>query len=247
MKKTNKKNSKNILIALFAMLAIGLVACDDDNDDGEPDYGDFDCGTSITFTYRGQDVTYGTVLRGGLCWFDRNLGASGVATSANDTQGFGDLFQWGRSDDGHQDRQSNTTDGPVDTDTPGHGDFITAYHHSNWDWRFPHNDNLWQGVGSINNPCPPGWRIPTESELQAEVQSWSSENIDGGFASPLKWSLTGTRNHEGVAFDIGKYGLVWSSTVNGPAVRILIYGDNEAGFHNYTRANGVSVRCVRSN
>ncbi len=36
---------------------------------------------SVTFTYNGTEVTYGTVWRGGLCWLDRNLGASRVATS----------------------------------------------------------------------------------------------------------------------------------------------------------------------
>jgi uncharacterized protein (TIGR02145 family) len=36
--------------------------------------------------------------------------------------------------------------------------------HHPYDWRVPQNDNLWQGVDGTNNPCPEGWRIPTQTE-----------------------------------------------------------------------------------
>ncbi len=81
----------------------------------------FTCGDSITFNYRGGEVIYGTILRSGLCWMDRNLGADPLpfvpaedATGNTDTRLYGDLFQWGRLDDGHQARHSNTITGPVD-------------------------------------------------------------------------------------------------------------------------------------
>ncbi len=75
----------------------------------------FVCGEStVTFTYNGEEVTYGTVWRNGLCWLDRNLGADPMpfvpaddATGNTDTRLYGDLFQWGRGDDGHQDRDSD--------------------------------------------------------------------------------------------------------------------------------------------
>ncbi|MEY4885721.1 MAG: hypothetical protein RL151_1030, partial [Bacteroidota bacterium] len=68
----------------------------------------FQCGAStVTFTYRGATVTYGTVVgANGKCWLDRNLGASRVATTVTDATAYGDLFQWGRLDDGGQDRNS---------------------------------------------------------------------------------------------------------------------------------------------
>lgn len=53
------------------------------------------------------------------CWLDRNLGASRVANSYDDSQAYGYLFQWGRANDGHQIRTSSTIIGPVSTDTPG--------------------------------------------------------------------------------------------------------------------------------
>lgn len=71
------------------------------------------CGEDITFTYRGQEVTHGTVTQTynidgsqvTLCWFARNLGTLRVPEDHGDTEGFGDLFQWGCGADGHQDRE----------------------------------------------------------------------------------------------------------------------------------------------
>ena len=97
-------------------------------------------------------------------WLDRNLGASQVATAYNDTDAYGDLYQWGRGADGHQNR-SSAAPAPSElsgVDDPGHGDFILA-NANLFDWRSPQNDNLWQGVSGTNNPCPSGFRLPTEA------------------------------------------------------------------------------------
>lgn len=93
----------------------------------------------------------------GKIWMDRNLGATHVATSSMDADSYGDLYQWGRDADGHQIRTSGTTDTLSSMDVPGHGDFILAPN-SPVDWRNPQNDNLWQGVNGINNPCPAGYK-----------------------------------------------------------------------------------------
>ncbi|PIP46684.1 MAG: hypothetical protein COX15_00065, partial [Candidatus Colwellbacteria bacterium CG23_combo_of_CG06-09_8_20_14_all_42_19] len=124
----------------------------------------FSCGDSVTFTYKGSSVTYGTVLNAttGKCWMDRNLGASQVATSSTDSAAYGDLFQWGRLDDSHQTRTSATTSNLSSSNNPGHSNFILAPN-SPYNGRSPQNDNLWQGVTGTNNPCPSGWRIPTDT------------------------------------------------------------------------------------
>jgi hypothetical protein len=118
----------------------------------------------------------------GKTWMDRNLGASQVATSSTDANAYGDLYQWGRGSDGHQCRNSPNTSTLSSTDQPGHGSFIF----SPSDWRSPQNGNLWQGLSGINNPCPSGYRLPTEAELNSERLSWISNNAAGAFASPLK-------------------------------------------------------------
>jgi len=62
------------------------------------------------------------------------------------------------------------------------------------DWRNPGNDNLWQGVLGINNPCPDDWRVPTSSEWETEMNSWSPQTAIGAFASPLKLAVAGERS-----------------------------------------------------
>ncbi|MEY3412763.1 MAG: hypothetical protein RIQ70_1452, partial [Bacteroidota bacterium] len=141
------------------------------------------CGSSVFFTYNGASVTYGSVSRayGGVvgtkCWLDRNLGATQVATSSTDHLSYGDFFQWGRGADGHQRiTWTNATTGTAvnsttatlsSSDTPGDALFITNGT-SPFDWRSGQNVNLWQGVSGTNNPCPSGYRLPTETELEAE-------------------------------------------------------------------------------
>jgi len=201
------------------------------------------CGTNISFIYKGQQVTYGTVSRGGRCWMDRNLGASRVPISSTDIQGYGDYFQWGRIDDGHQNKSSAQTSTLSNTDVPGHSNFII-----NWsspaDWRSPKNDNLWQGTNGINNPCPPGWRVPTQAELNSERLSWNSNNAAGAYSSTLKWPVSGYRGENG-GYTNFSFAHVWSSSVSGTRAWFLNIKDNSVVETFWGRASGMSVRCVR--
>ncbi|NCC88394.1 MAG: hypothetical protein EOM05_11140, partial [Clostridia bacterium] len=188
-----------------------------------------------------KDVTSPT----GKIWMDRNLGASQVATSSTDAASYGDLYQWGRATDGHQIRTSEKTATLSTTDTPGHGNFIIK-DGSPWDWRSPQNDNLWQAVSGTNNPCPSGYRLPTEAELLAEKLSWSSNFSAGAFASPLKLPVSGYRAcGDGSLNSVGDNGLYWSSTVDGTNSRYLNFGSGHASMETLNRANGFSVRCLK--
>ena len=177
---------------------------------------------------------------------DRNLGASQAATSSTDANSYGDLYQWGRAADGHQCRNSATTSTLSSTDDPGHGDFITS-NSGNYDWRSPQNDNLWQGVNGTNNPCPSGYRIPTEAELEAERGTWNSEDAAGAFASPLKLPLAGGRNSSGGSlYHVNSKGYYWSSTSNGFPDRLEFHYDSgNAGIGYDSRADASSVRCLK--
>jgi len=204
----------------------------------------FSCGDSITFIYREEVVTYGTVERGGLCWMDRNLGASHVPESFGDPKGFGDLFQWGRGDDGHQDRGSETTDLRSSSETPGHNKFILL-DGSPSNWLETDNPSLWLGVDGTNNPCPPGWRLPSSSEIDSEYRSWSSRGTEGAFLSTLKWPGNGSRlSNTGELDGRGEYGTVWTSDEGDSDIRMAYY---ESGVMrgNAHRASGSGVRCVR--
>ena len=183
----------------------------------------------------------------GRVWMDRNLGARRAATSSTDSQAYGDLYQWGRAADGHQLRNSPTTSILSNSDQPGHGSFILAPD-SPFDWRSPQNNNLWQGVNGINNPCPAGYRLPTDAEWEAERNSLSSNNTTGAYSSPLKLPLAGDRSSSsGTFFDIGSVGFYWSSTVFGSFIygRGMNFVSNNASMYSSLRAIGHPVRCIK--
>jgi len=176
---------------------------------------------------------------------DRNLGATQVATGSTDADSYGDLYQWGRLKDGHQCRTSSTTSTNSSDNVPGHGDFITEGS-SPYDWRDPQNTNLWQGTRGINNPCPGGYRLPTEAELDAERTSWGSNNSAGAIGSVLKLPMAGfRRNSNGSLVNVGTYGYYWSSTVSGTDARYLFFSSSDAYMYTYYRAYGRSVRCLK--
>ena len=188
------------------------------------------------------DVTNPTT---GDTWMDRNLGASQVATSSTDVDSYGDLYQWGRGADGHQCRTSPTISTLSSTDQPGHGDFILSSTSPN-DWRSPQNTNLWQGVNGVNNPCPSGYRLPTETEINAERLSWSANTSAGAFASPLRLPVAGFRTSStGSLFNVGEYGRYWSSTVISTNSRNLYFNSSNAYMNTFNRGNGDSVRCIK--
>ena len=191
------------------------------------------------------DVTNPTT---GKTWMDRNLGASQVATSSTDAASYGDLYQWGRRADGHQCRTSPTTATLSSIDQPANGNFILApiAPSSPYDWRSPQNANLWQGVNGLNNPCPSGYRLPTDTELEAELLSWSQNNNAGAFSSPLKLPMAGGRSNSNGSLDnVGTSGAYLSSTVSATSSRHLYFYSSLASMWDWNRASGFSVRCVK--
>jgi len=207
----------------------------------------FTCGNTVSFNYDGSRVTYGTVLSQGQCWMDRNLGASRVASSVTDSNAYGDLFQWGRPADGHQLRTSGTTTTLSSTDVPRNSNFIYGMG-SPYDWRSPQNKSLWQGVSGINNPCPLGWAIPTGTQWTTEYSSWSQQNSNGAFASPLKLTVGGDRYDLNAAIvSVGRSASYWSSTINdGIYADFLSFSSDNVLINNFDRAFGFSVRCVQN-
>lgn len=204
---------------------------------------------SNTPTWVGESTGDGTVENPitGRVWIDRNLGASQVATSSTDADAYGDLYQWGRGTDGHEKRTSGTTTTLSSSDTPGHGDFIII-DYDPYDWRSPRNDDLWQGVSGINNPCPNGYRLPTKAEWQAELQSWSSSDAAGAFASPLKLTMAGDRDYSNGLISSGSNANYWSSTITtGYSMSCALgFGSSYASVGSGSiRAYGYSIRCIK--
>jgi uncharacterized protein (TIGR02145 family) len=183
----------------------------------------------------------------GKTWMDRNLGAHQVATSSTDALAYGDYFQFGRSADGHQCRNSSTTTTRSSVDVPGNATFIL---HSNG-WRTSTTE-LWNGVNGVNNPCPTGYRLPTSAEFTSEANSWSSQGIAGAFASNRKWTLSGGRvGDTGNMIWLGDTGYFWSSTWSSSTNSLGIMMNLGNGYVTTSgtqtnQANGFPVRCIKN-
>jgi uncharacterized protein (TIGR02145 family) len=183
----------------------------------------------------------------GRIWMDRNLGATQVATSSTDALDYGSLFQWGRRADGHQCRNSTTTTTLSAIDEPAHGNFIRVTSGVPNDWRSGQNDNLWQGVNGINNPCPLGFRIPTEAEYTLERGTWSATNALAAYDSSLKLTVPGARNfNSGSIANTGVNAYYWTSTISGTQSRRFILSASSAILADSSRADGYSVRCIKN-
>lgn len=206
---------------------------------------------SLTFTFHrdkkpDRQITVTNPVTGRI-WMDRNLGAKQVATAIDDADSYGGLYQWGRFSDGHQSRRSETLRSQASTvwiskNGPWYGKFLIGYS----DWLSTSGGDLWQGVKGRNNPCPQGFRIPTDAEWEAERMSWDSNNASGAFNSALKLPSAGYRTHSnGSMGHIGKMGRYWSSTVEGDLSHYLLFTDSFAGIYSLYRANGNSVRCIK--
>ena len=193
---------------------------------------------------------YGTVVNPvtGKVWLDRNLGATQVADSSKHEASYGDLYQWGRAADGHQVRTSANQNTQATTSLADEGSnlwdgkFIIGFP----DWLTPAATDLWTGTAAENNPCPSGYRVPTNAEWNQERLTWSSNNAAGAFASPLKLPLAGFRNGtDGMPVFVGTQGYYWSSTVVGSNSRHLVFVGGGVAIDTGIRANGRSVRCLK--
>ncbi|WP_445722816.1 hypothetical protein [Flavobacterium sp.] len=189
----------------------------------------------------------------GKIWMDKNLGATQVATSATDHLAYGDLYQWGRKADGHEliTWTSGTAGTPVNGTTstnaniPANNLFIIETNSPN-DWRVNQDDNLWNGLAAVNNPCPAGFRVPTSAELTAEVVAYSITNSATAFSSPFKFTVPGFRNSStGALSNVGSDGVYWSSSVSGTLATFRHFYSGGTAVLGFDRANGLTVRCLK--
>ena len=215
-----------------------------------------DCATKGLYVFnasRWQSILYNLVgdvtSPTGKIWMDRNLGASRVATSSNDSEAYGDLYQWGRNSDGHQSRTSTTAAGPVASGNEG-SNFISNSS-SPHDWLDPQDNNRWvENSSGPEDPCPSGYRVPTKDEWDSEVAKFDPPNGDGAYASVLKLPRAGYRNFQNGSIDDDTiYGTYWSSTVgttdDGTKAFYLSFHSGGNEVHETHRSYGFSVRCIK--
>jgi len=206
----------------------------------------------------------------GRYWLDRNLGATEVCLDADgdgiagdgDEACYGDLYQWGRSADGHEVRANNTilTD-TLATDITNAGSMpIKSFRGS--DWASVDSDGAlrtaaWKDGGS-NDICPPGFSVPTTPELKAdsvhdEYLTYTGTNDITGtrtaFSNFLKLPVAGDRgSFYGALLHVGVRGNYWSRTGASLYFSDALYSEGfshiyDKNIHLY-RAELYSVRCI---
>lgn len=217
---------------------------------------------SISFTYANESVQHTTVRAAdGNIWSQQNLGSIHTATAADDADAFGDLYQWGRWQDGHQSRNSSTSSDVPSPNNPsgistGNNNFFTS--DPTW-WDNGTTDDKWSAATPADtnefNGCDPckamgeGWRLPTEAEWLAVMDNEGITNVATAFESNLKLTTAGARNSSGGLYNAGIRGYYWSSTISAtnPDFAKYLYYSNaiinpSAGA---PRNQGSSVRCIK--
>ena len=213
----------------------------------------------INFIYRGQQVAYTTVRAGdGKIWLQQNLSSPQVAMAVWDEASFGDYFQWGRWDDGHQLRNSPTITGGPSLLNPsniplGNPNMIVGQTAGTMWWGTGGSTtDTWSGssAGSTNgkDPCValgPGWRLPTAADWQ-NLKNY--DDLDGALAaymSNLKLPAGGFRS--GGFVYAGGESYYWSSTASGSNAIGVFISDNTylASLQASQRGEGFNCRCLK--
>ena len=189
------------------------------------------------------------VMINGVCWATRNVAAHGVFV--DNPEDYGALFQWGRKGDGHEQRTSPSY--PTNDDSFENGivsgaanfdanDQIVSTHaaygkfikqnNSPYNWRDPSISTLWNSgseaapVKTANDPSPPGYRVPTDAEIQSLLNTtyvtnvWTTENgvagrrfTDIATGNSIFLPAAGYRSDsDGTLSRVGTYGYYWSGT-----------------------------------
>jgi hypothetical protein len=168
----------------------------------------------------------------------------------------GDLFQWGRQADGHELRNSATTNTLSTTDKPDPKFILITNLSKGTDWRSPKNDNLWgNGTQSVNvpkgpnDPCPLGWKVLSSGQWAEMAANNTVTWVDFGYklGDALYLPAAGNRSFEhGGILDVENLGAYWTSTVSGTFIETGFFTRTSSNIYPGPgrRAEGFSVRCV---
>jgi uncharacterized protein (TIGR02145 family) len=197
----------------------------------------------------------------GKVWLQQNLGSPQVAINRNDAASFGDYFQWGRWDDGHQAANSPAVTGSVALQNPSHipagnPNFIKGTTTAAWWATGGNSSNTWSGtVATTTNgkdPCAnigPGWHLPTAAEWITVRDAEYISDAVSAFDSRLKLTESGYRASANAMMTPAyvDFGYYWTSTAGGNNTGSAFFFD---GAYNTSisateRGNGFNCRCVK--
>ena len=145
--------------------------------------------------------------------------------------------------------------------------FYLGYYYNSDDWLDSSDDELWNAgtetspvKNNANDPCPEGWRVPTNSELDGLCDNFSKLTINeygqegywlsGSSAYDVNvpqifLSAAGYREKDGRNISRGSYGSYWSSCVLDYGACHIAFENTLASNYFTKRSRGLSVRCVQ--
>lgn len=231
--------NKYLYLGLFAV-AVNLKAQNCSPQTAGVAVGNTGC---VSLNYQNQTVFYKTVRAAdGNEWLQQNLGSSNVATSIDDVGARGDYFQYGRWDDGHQLKTSQTSeDYPTPNNPVGLGAgsplfFINggtpwSSNYIGW-FANPDQNDTWSAknlseVTEHNgiDPCKAisdNWEMPSEADWDLVMQKenifpkpigTTNSGMTRGFESNLKIAGAGSRKDDSWAFE-GTRAYLWTKSAS---------------------------------
>jgi uncharacterized protein (TIGR02145 family) len=222
-----------------------------------------------------NNVNHGKgVAIGDVVWAPVNCGykASDEATTG---YAYGLLYQWGRLyGQGYAGDETEPTTSSVLNDQAQNANnsnrFYKGKSSNNYDWAKTRNDDFWNTgtesapVKTTYDPCPAGWRVPTDSELTSLVAHsseltayrgqngyWFSGVYDYRADMPQVFlPAAGFRDDsDAYAYSRGSDGRYWSSGASSSKTKkayAVVFDDKTfAEREQANRAYGYAVRCVQ--
>lgn len=203
-------------------------------------------GTTIVWDNRADNVKFGQfklkvdvpkepecVEIAGVCWATRNVDTPG--TFAQNPENFGMFYQWNRN-------VGWSSTNPMVNSNGG----------TTWDGSNP--SRTWN---TANDPCPVGFRVPTEPELVSLLNSgstwttdWNGTGVEGSIfgsgANTIFFPAAGYRNSVGGSYTYYPTCYYWSTRYWGSGARYLSVGSFFERINDMSDLRtAYSVRCVK--
>jgi len=217
-------------------------------------------GQEVSFTSENEEVpsypgtAFNAVKIEGLWWAPVNAGYSSSIK-------YGLLYQWNRKY-GQDYLNTGVINGPVDLHEGNQEINAENFFAASNDWCST-QENIWVMTEEYN-PCPDGWRVPTNSEtnlLLGKGSSWVNSNSGGLDGLPGRWvgddargqkvnsvffPAAGYREYNtGVRNGRNTYGAYWSNDVIGTSGRGFDFNSGFISLGDGLKAYSFSIRCVK--